>query len=155
MRFSWTGFMLAPLLVPLIVSAVMAPLLNGDGPVALPFLFLLIAACIISHSTTAFLFLPALFLLSLWRPVTAWMVSTLGFLLGTAAILPVTVLACKGSGPDSGPPVETFLTFFWRWAADPLMAIFPVAGILTSGLYWWLGKWRRNSALVTTGTATR
>jgi hypothetical protein len=154
MRFSWTGFMLAPLPVPLIASAVMAPLLNGDGPVVLPFLFLLIAACIVSYSTTALLFLPALYLLSLWRPATAWMVCLLGFVLGAAMIVPVTLLPWKGSGPDSGPPVETFLTFFCRWAADPLMAIFPLAGLLTAGFYWWLGRRRRNSALVTPGAAT-
>jgi hypothetical protein len=42
MHFSWPGLLLAPLPVPLIACAVMAPLLNGEGPVVLPFLILLI-----------------------------------------------------------------------------------------------------------------
>jgi hypothetical protein len=124
MRFSWTGLILAPLPVPLIASAVLAPLLNGDGPVVLPFLILLIPACLVSYGTTALLFLPALFLLSAWRHVAGWMACALGFLLGTAMILPVTLLAWKSSGPDSGPPAESFLTFFPRWAGDPFMLSF-------------------------------
>ncbi len=144
MHFSWTGFWAAPLAVPLIGSAVMSPLLNGEGPVVLPFFILLIPACVISYGTMVFLFLPALFLLSLLRPLTGWIACALGFALGTAMILPVTMLAWRASGPDSGPPVENFLTFFVRWALDPFMLFFPAAGLVTAGLYWWLGT-RRSS----------
>ncbi|SHN74382.1 hypothetical protein [Bradyrhizobium erythrophlei] len=56
MHFSWKGLLLAPLPVPLIGSVVMAPLLNGEGPVVLPFFILLIPACMISYGTTVFLF---------------------------------------------------------------------------------------------------
>jgi hypothetical protein len=35
------------------------------------------------------------------------------------------------------------LTFFVRWTADPLTAIFPLAGLITAALYWWLATWRR------------
>jgi hypothetical protein len=45
----------------------------------------------------------------------------------------------KSSGPDSGPPTESFFTFFVRFSADPLTAVFPLAGLLTAALYWWLG----------------
>ena len=31
-------------------------------------------------------------------------------------------------------------------AADPLTAVFPLAGLVTAGLYWWLGTWRRDRA---------
>ena len=139
MRFSWNGLILAPLPVPLIASVVLAPLLNGDGPVVLPFLILMIPACMVSYGTTVFLFLPALFLLSLLRPVTGWMACALGFVLGLAVIVPVTLLAWKSSGPDSGPPTESLLTFFPRWAGDPFMLFFPAAGLVTAALYWWLG----------------
>jgi len=152
MHFSWTGLVLAPLPVPLIASAVAAPLLNGGGPVVLPFLILLIPACMVSYGTTVLLFLPALFLLSLWRPVTGWMACAVGFVLGAAVIVPVTLLAWKGSGADSGPPTEPFWVFFPRWAADPLMLVFPVAGLLTAGLYWWLAKWRHGRAAMLAAT---
>jgi hypothetical protein len=142
MHFSWTGFWVAPLVVPLIGSAVMSPLLSGEGPAILTLAILLIPACMISYGTMVFLFLPALFLLSLLRPVTGWIACALGFALGAAMILPVTMLAWKGSGPDSGPPVENFLTFFARWAFDPFMLFFPLAGLVTAWLYWWLGTRR-------------
>src|SRR5579872_1376401 len=138
MRFGWKALILAPLPVPFVLSAVMAPLLNGEGPVVLPFLILLIPACVVSYGTTIFLFLPALFLLSLWRPATGLMACALGFVLGAALIVPVTWLTWQSSGPDSGPPTESFSEFFPRWATDPLMLVFPVAGLLTAGLYWWL-----------------
>jgi len=139
MHFSWKGLLLAPLPVPLIGSVVMAPLINGEGAVVLPFLILLIPACMISYGATVFLFLPALFLLSLLRPVTAWMTCALGFALGAAMIVPVTVMAWASSGPDSGPPAENLLTFFVRWAVDPFMLVFPAAGLVTAVLYWWHG----------------
>jgi hypothetical protein len=154
MRFSWTGLLLAPLAVPLIACAVMAPLLKSDeASVVLPFLILLIPACVIAYAMTIFVFLPSLFLLSLWRPLTGRMVSALGFFLGVAVILPVTWLAWKTSGPDSGPPAESFLTFFPRWATDPLMLFFPIAGLVTAALYWWLGT--RRSSRTTTLAATK
>jgi hypothetical protein len=82
MRFSWTGLMLAPLLVPLMFSAVFV---STSSPV-LSFLILMISSCIISYGTTMFLFLPAVFLLSLWRPLTALNVCLLGLVLGAAVV---------------------------------------------------------------------
>jgi hypothetical protein len=152
MRFSWTGLIVAPLLVPAILSAVMSPLMGGDngGPVVLPFLILLIPGCIISYATTIFLFLPALFLLSVLRPVTGWTACLLGFVLGAAVFVPVTLLEWKASGPDSGPPTESFWSFFWRWSADPLTAVFPVAGLVTASFYWWLTTRRHSRAAAAT-----
>jgi hypothetical protein len=70
-------------------------------------------------------------------------VCLIGLVLGTLVFVPLTLLEWKSSGPDSGPPTESFLTFFLRWAADPLTAMYPLAGLVTSGLYWWLATWRR------------
>jgi hypothetical protein len=139
MRFSWTGLLLAPFLVPLLFSAAF---LSLSSPV-LSFLILMIPGCIISYGTTIFLFLPALFVVSLRRPLTTLNVGLLGLVLGAAVFVPVTLMAWKGSGPDSGPPTENFLVFFVRWAADPVTAVFPLAGLVTAWLYWWLGTWRR------------
>jgi hypothetical protein len=141
MRFTWTGLFLAPLLVPLMFSAALLSSFQADRPV-LVFLILLAPGCIVSYGATIFLFLPCLFLLSLWRPMTGFRVCLLGLVLGAALLVPLTWMEWKSSGPDSGPPAESFLEFFVRWAADPFSAIYPLAGLITAGLYWWLGTWR-------------
>jgi len=140
MRFSWTGLMLAPLLVPTIFCVVVSSL--QDGNMALGFLILMVPSCIISYGTTIFLFLPSLYLLSLWRPMTGLKVCLLGLVLGILVFVPLTWMEWTSSGPDSGPPTESFVTFFLRWAADPFNAIFPLAGLMTSATYWWLATRR-------------
>ncbi len=140
MRFSWTGLILAPLQVPVMFSMIGAAMLSspqeGGDPV-LRFLVLLIPGCVVSYGAMIFLFLPCLFLLSLWTPVTAFRACLVGLLLGALVFVPLTWLQWKSSGPDSGPPTGNFLVFFVRWAADPLTAVFPLAGLITAGLYWW------------------
>ena len=145
MRFSWTGVILAPLLVPVLFTVTLWAL--QDGWSVPMFLFLAVPACIVSYGTTIFLFLPCLYLLSLQRPLTGLKVCLLGLALGAAVIVPLTLMLWKGSGPDSGPPEESFFTFFVRWVDDPLMAVFPVAGLITAGFYWWLGTWRQRRSM--------
>jgi hypothetical protein len=137
MRFSWRGLILAPLLAPAIFSALMAVGFDNNNPL-LAFLFVMFLGCIISYGSTIFLLLPSLYLLSLWRPLTGLTVCVLGFVLGAAAFVPVTLMEWKASGPDSGPPTENPLVFLLRFAADPTTAIYPLAGLVTAGLYWWL-----------------
>ena len=146
MHFSWTGLFLAPLPVPLIACAMMAPVLRGEGPVVLTFLILLIPACVIAYATTIFAFLPGLFLLSLWRPLTRRMACALGFVLGVAVFVPVTWLAWDTGGPNSGPMTEPFGVFFRGWATEPFMLFFPAAGLVTGALYWWFGTRRHSRA---------
>jgi hypothetical protein len=146
MRFSWTGLILAPLLVPLMLSAALVNALGGNRPL-LGFLILLIPGCIVSYATTIFLFLPCLFLFSLWRPLTGFKVCLLGLALGAAVFVPLTWMDWKSSGTDSGPPTESFFTFFVRWTADPLTPIYPLAGLITAALYWWLGTRRRGRSI--------
>jgi hypothetical protein len=93
------------------------------------------------------LFLPSLFLFSLWRPLTGFRVCLLGLALGAAVFVPLTLMEWKSSGPDSGPPTESFLSFFVRWAADPLTAVYPLAGLITAGLYWWLATRRHAKSI--------
>jgi len=139
MRFSWTGLILAPLLVPALFAAAFGALQDRS---VLAFLIMLVPGCMVSYGTTIFVFLPCLFVLSLWRPMTGFNVCLLGLVLGAAAYVPLTWMLWKGSGPDSGPPTESFLSFFVRWVADPWTAVFPLAGLITAGLYWWIGTWR-------------
>ncbi len=142
MRFSWTGLILAPLLVPLVFCAVMLGFPQTFNSVLL-FLILLVPSCIVSYGTTIFLFLPSLFLFSLWRPMTGLKVCLLGLAMGALVYVPLTWMEWKSSGPDSGPPTESFTVFFLRWAADPITAMYPLAGLVTAGLYWGLGTRRR------------
>ena len=146
MRFSWSGLILAPLLVSVTFSTIGAAMLSSPqegGSLVVGFLILLIPGCVVSYGTTICLFLPCMFLLSLWRPVTAFTTCLLGLLLGALVFVPLTWLAWKSSGPDSGPPTESFLVFGVRWVADPITAMFPLAGLTTAGLYWWLPTLRR------------
>ena len=140
MRFSWTSLILAPLLVPVMISATFNFLLVGDSLQA--FLSMLVAGCIVSYGTTVFLFLPCLFLLSLTHQMTGFKVCLLGFVLGAVIFVPLPLIGWIGSGPHSGPPIKNFFVFFLRWAADPFTAMFPLAGLITAGLYWRLAKRR-------------
>jgi hypothetical protein len=146
MRFSWTGLILAPLLVPVIFSAAMLSFLHGDSPL-LMFLILMVPSCLVSYGATIFLFLPSLFLVSVRWPMTAFKVCLLGLVLGAVVIVPLTLMAWTSSGPDSGPPTESFVVFFLRWATDPMMTLCPLAGLVTAGLYWWLGTWRSRRSI--------
>jgi len=144
MRFSWTSLILAPLLVPVIFSTTMTIIVTGD-PLAFP--TMLGVSCILSYGATIFLFLPCLFLLSLTHQMTGVKVCLLGFVLGEVVISPLILITWSGSGPHSGPPIVNFFVFFLRWAADPITALFPLAGLITAGLYWWLAKPRTGGSV--------
>ena len=142
MRFSWPALILAPLAVPVLFSVAFVSSSPGIAPL-LGFLILLVPSSFISYGTTIFLFLPCLLVLSLFRPMTGLVLSALVF-------VPLTVMDWKGSGPDAGPPEESFFSFLVRWA-DPFNLIFPVSGLITAGLYWWLAArwptWRRGRSI--------
>jgi len=142
MRFSWKGLLLAPLPIPALFSGAFAGSVildpaPGQNPL-LAFLIVLAPGCFVSYGATIFLLLPSLYLLSKWRQMTWLSVSLLGAALGLVVFVPLTVLIWSSSGPDSGPPVENFFVFFYRWAADPLVFVFPASGGITAALYWWL-----------------
>ena len=140
MRFSWRALLIAPAVTPAVVGIVAAILLGG-GSVVL-FLLTFIIGSLVSYSVTIFVFLPALFVLSrVWR-MTGITTSILGLALGMAAYIPWTVIEWKSSGTDSGPPTETYFAFLFRWDFDPLILIFPPAGLITAALYWRIGSRR-------------
>jgi|SRR5581483_7968120 len=136
MRFSWRSALLAPLPLPVICCALLA-VLQSNHPI-LAFLITLVPASIISYGTMFVLFLPCLYILSLWQPLTGLKVCLLGLVLGAAVYVPLAWMEWKSSGPDSGPPTESFLTFLLGWSLDPFMVLFPLAGLITAALYWWL-----------------
>ena len=143
MHFSWKGLFLAPLVMPVIGCAVMAPVIGNEGLAVIgAFLLLLVAACVISYGATWLLFLPSLFLLSLFTAVTRWMVWTLGLVLGAAIFVPVAKLAWATGGPNSGPMQEEFWHFFAGWLREPFMLFYPGGGLLMAALYWRFGTRR-------------
>jgi hypothetical protein len=135
--FNWTGLIVAPLIAPLIFSALLAFALAGSNP-ALLFVILMLPACVVSYGTTIVLFLPALAVMAARGALTGISVAALGTLLGAVVYVPLTWLAWLSSGPNSGPPDEHFFAFLARWAADPLAAMYPLAGLITAAAYWWL-----------------
>ena len=141
MRFSWTG--LTPLLAPVIFSTTTAMLGTGDRLMA--FLIMLIVSCIVSYGATIFLFLPCLFLLLLERQMTGLKVCLLGLVVGASTFVALTLIAWGRIEPDSVPPINFFV--FLRWAAGPITALFPLAGLITAGLYWWLGTPRTSRSV--------
>jgi hypothetical protein len=138
MRFSWIGLILAPLLVPVIFSATM--LILGEGDVLPAFLTVLVVGCIVSYGCTILLFLPCLFLLSLERQMTGFKVCLLGLVLGAVEFVSLTLIAWGSRSPDL--PIKNYFVYLRLWAADPVTALLPLAGLTTAGLYWWLGKQR-------------
>ncbi len=140
MRFTWLGLLVAPLLVPVLAAALLSSQ-GASSPVS-AFLILLAIGWVMSFGTTVGVFLPCLFLLSRLRPMTMATVCLLGFALGAAVLVPLTWMAWLSSGPDSGPPAESFLAFVPHWIADPFSVVCPVAGLVTAWIYWGLGTWR-------------
>jgi hypothetical protein len=62
--------------------------------------------------------------------------------LGAAVVVPVARLAWATGGPNSGPLPEDFWVFFAGWLTEPFMLFYPLCGLVTAGLYWWLGTRR-------------
>lgn len=139
MRFSWTGLILAPLLMPVLFSTTVMMLVESNEPLG-AFLMMLAATCIVSYGATLFLFLPCLFLLSLDRQMTGFKVCLLGLVLGTLVFLSFTLIAWASIDPATTAPVG-YLKFL-RWVASPIAALFPLGGLVMAGLYWWLGRER-------------
>jgi hypothetical protein len=77
--------------------------------------------------------------------MTGFKVCLLGLVLGAVEFVSLTLIAWGSSGPDL--PIKNFFVFFLLWAADPITALFPLAGLITAGLYWWLGKRRTGGSV--------
>lgn len=145
MRFSWTGLILAPLLVPAIFSTTMVMLVVSEGSLT-AFLTMLVVSCVVSYGTTIFVFLPCLFLLSSEREMSGLKVCLLGSMLGTLAPVSLALISWGSIDPDAGFQIN-FFVFFLRFAAGPVTPLFPLAGLITAGLYWWLGAQRKSQSV--------
>jgi hypothetical protein len=135
MKFSWKAIALAPLAIPIVYSATFTILVAGKEPLFGFFLFFALG-CFVSYSTSVFLLLPSLYLVSKFTPLTARLTACLGIALGTAAYLPILWQSYLASGDDSGPPQESFIQYFQRNFFGIELWAFIVGGFVTTLLYW-------------------
>jgi hypothetical protein len=139
MNFSWKALILAPLPIPLIFGALFAISFPGRNPFA-SFLFFSALGSVLSYGTTMFLFLPCLFMVSTFTPLTASLTGVLGTALGVLVYVPVIWTSYKASGDDSGPPQITFGEYLRQHAFEWDFWAFLVGGLVTALLYWFLAK---------------
>jgi hypothetical protein len=72
--------------------------------------------------------------------MTGFKVCLLGLVLGAVEFVSLTLIAWGSRSPDL--PIKNYFVYLRLWAADPVTALLPLAGLTTAGLYWWLGKQR-------------
>ena|SRR5450432_233605 len=142
LRFSWAAAWLAPLIATAIIAALFAlgePGANERGEL---FLLAFVIGCFVSYACMFGLLLPGLCLLSRITSLTAWKVIVLGAVLAWVPYLAIAWMMWKSSGPDSGPPVESFA----RSLAGDWKEFFPwcffAAGAVTAGVYHALARRR-------------
>jgi len=137
MKFSWKALVVAPAVVPFIISTLMVIANHGKSLLA-SFAFLFVLSSMISYGTTIFVFLPCLYLLSKFTTLRYSWGCLLGIVIGVAILLPVDWVCYQTSGMDSGPPQSTFYEYLWRNWWDPVDWVFPVGGLVTALVYWFL-----------------
>jgi hypothetical protein len=137
LRFSWKAIVLAPLLVPLVASSIMAMGTNQKPVFAFFFFFVLGSA--FSYGVSVGLFLPGLFVLSRFTRLTVGRTLLFGTALGLMVYLPVAWVSYGASGDDSGPPSGTFGEYLWRQSGSEAW-LFVVGGLVTALFYWFLSR---------------
>ena len=105
----------------------------GRAPLA-TFLMLASVGAVISYLGTTALVL-CLWLIGLNRPVTKFISAITGTTLAAIGYLPFIWLNWSSSGPDSGPPIETFVAYSLRDWNDPFLGVFLAGGLITALLY--------------------
>ena len=137
MKLSWKALALAPLAAPLIFGLLAC--LGMKNPLG-AFLFFFLLGSPFCYGATIFMFLPALFCLSMFTKLRFYKVFLLGTFLGAAVFFPVAWVMYKSSGPDSGPPEGTYFAFLSRSWGDFVTWFFPIGGLITATAYWLLAK---------------
>jgi hypothetical protein len=150
MKFSWKALFLAPLPVPLIFGALLE-ISNPGRTTFTSFLFFSALGSVLSYGITIFIFLPCLFLVSRFTPLTAGLTGFLGTVLGLLVYVPVMWQSYRASGDNSGPPQITFGEYLRQYGLSSDFWAFLVAGLVTAMLYWLLSNKtpRRNDQPIT------
>jgi hypothetical protein len=135
MKFSWKALILAPLPIPIFIGLMFMFLASAKNPL-FTFLFFFVIGGALSYGTTLFIFLPSLFLVSRFTPLTLRLTALIGTVLGFLVYFPLTWEEYASSGVDSGPPEGTFWQYLARngFQWDFWLLIF--SGLITAVLYW-------------------
>jgi hypothetical protein len=137
MKFTWKGLILAPLSVTFVYSIAFIILFSSASPVFAFLLFFAIGS-FFSYCATVFLFLPCLYLTAKITPLTLRLTCALGTVLGGVAYIPLAWVMFRSSGDNSGPPQGTFGEYLWQQLFEPVAWAFPVGGLVTALVYWFL-----------------
>jgi len=133
--FSWRALLLAPWPALLLAGALLSPPPSPGGHYGFGALVLLaLLGAPFAYAGTATLAV-CLHLLGKRRTVNRATSCLCGLALAALEYLPVIYLSWSSSGPDSGPPVESFASYFARQGNDPLMWLFLGAGLITALAY--------------------
>lgn len=131
--FSLPAFLLAPWPVPLACSTLLV--LGSPGHQPMAFFFVSLAAeLVVSYLGTAALVV-CLHFIAQARPVTRIISAVTGLVLAGLACLSFVYINWHASGPDSGPPLESFPVYFLRNWNDPTLGVFLAAGLVAALLY--------------------
>jgi hypothetical protein len=131
--FSLRAFLLAPWPVPLACSLMLTLGTPGRGPVLFFFLSLAVEL-VVSYLGTAALVITLHFVAHA-RPVTRTVSAITGLVLAGFAYLPFVYINWHASGPDSGPPLDSFPRYLLRNLVDPFFGIFLAAGVVAALVY--------------------
>ena len=145
MRFSWKALVIAPLAVPVLTGAVLA--LGVEQKAADAFFFFTALTSVFSYAATAGLLAPAVFVAARFTRMTAWRTGLIGLGLGAILCVPICWIMYKSSGPDSGPPTETYAEWLMRWGVGWCWP-FIVGGAANGLLYGWLASRPKTTAPV-------
>lgn len=131
--FSLRAFLIAPWPVPVVGSLLLA--LGTPGRPSMMFFFLTLAVgLVVSYLGTAALVITLHFVAQA-RPVTRTVSAVTGLILAGFAYLPFVYVNWHASGPDSGPPIESFPRYLLHDLGDPFFGIFLAAGVFTALAY--------------------
>ena len=136
-NFSWKALILAPLPIPLIFAGLLEISAPGRNPFT-AFLFFSALGGVLSYGITIFLFLPCLFMVSRFTPLTASLTGLLGSALGVLVYVAVFWQSYCASGDNSGPPQITFGEYLRQHGFALDFWALLVAGLVTAMLYWFL-----------------
>ena len=128
---SLKAFLLAPVFVPLVCSALFA--MGNSKPLGL-FLLCFIFGLMVSYLGTAALVVSLWFIAGI-RPVTWTVTAGAGLLLGLTGYLPMAFVMYHSSGIDSGPPAGTFGGYLLRDWQDITPYLFLGGGLVTALLH--------------------
>lgn len=132
--FSWFALLVAPLPALLLACALIMPPPGTSGFSVSGFLLLTALGSPFAYAGTVALAV-CLHLLGKRLPVSRATSALFGLLLAAMELLPVLFLSWGSSGPDSGPPIESFPTYLVRQWDDPLSWVFVGAGLVTALVY--------------------